>query len=95
MRKQELVDLLSRGDFLKAVDIGIVEVNKIKWKLFYDVDDLIGFASRRLYDSDSGNAIMDIQVDSADNPAKAHTEYWENPKVIDETSQLLFTNIEF
>ncbi len=90
MRKQKLVDSLSKGEFLKAANIGIVEANKIKWKLFYDIDDIIGFASRRLYDS--GNVIMDIQVDSADNPAKAHTEYWENPKVIRETAKLLLTN---
>ncbi len=92
MRKQDLVDSLSKGQLLKAANIGIVEANKIKWKLFYDVDDLIGFASRRLYDSD--NVIMDIQVDSDDNPAKAHTAYWENPTVIEETANLLLENVE-
>lgn len=90
MRKQNLVDSLSKGELLKAANIGIVEANKIKWKLFYDVDDIIGFASRRLYDL--GNAIMDIQVDSADNPAKAHTEYWGRPQVIEETAELLLIN---
>lgn len=92
MRKQKLVDLLSEGKFLKAADIGIVERNQVKWKLFYDVDDLIGFASRRLYDTD--DAIMDIQVDSGDNPGEAHNRYWINKTVIKQTADLLLKNAQ-
>lgn len=90
IRKQELVNSLSQGQPIKAANIGIIENNRIKWKLFYDVDDLIGFASRRLHDS--GNVILDIQVDSGDNPAKTHTEYWKNFDVIRETAELLLSN---
>jgi hypothetical protein len=90
MRKQKLVDLLSENKLLKAADLGIVERDRVKWKLFYDVDDLIGFASRKLYDSD--NAIMDIQVDSGDNPGDAHINYWKNKTVIEQTADLLLKN---
>jgi hypothetical protein len=90
MRKQKMVDLLSNNNFLQATDIGIVESDRVKWKLFYDIDDLIGFASRGLYDLD--NAIMDIQVDSGDNPGDAHINYWKNKDVIEQTADLLLKN---
>lgn len=92
MRKQEMVDLLANKQPLQAIDIGIVETNKVKWKIFYDIDDLLGFATRRLYDS--GDAIMDIQVDISDNPGKAHIEYWKNKQVIEETAKLLLENAQ-
>ena len=90
MRKQKLVDLLAANQTLKAANIGIETNDRVKWKIFYDVDDLLGFATRRLYNS--GDAIMDIQVDSADRPDLAHTNYWVNEKVIEETANLLFEN---
>ena len=90
MRKQKLVNLLANRKTLKAADIGIKTNNQVKWKIFYDVDDLLGFATRRLYNS--GDAIMDIQVDSADNPGLAHTTYWTNKTVIEHTADLLFNN---
>lgn len=92
MRKQKLVDLLANGNTLKAADIGIKTNNQVKWKIFYDVDDLLGFATRRLYNS--GDAIMDIQVDSADNPGLAHINYWTNKTVIEQTADLLFNNAQ-
>ncbi len=90
MRKQELVDLLAKEKTLRAANIGIRTNNQVKWKIFYDVDDLLGFATRRLYNS--GDAIMDIQVDSADNPGLAHTNYWINKTVIEQTADLLVKN---
>lgn len=92
MRKQKMVDRLANGNFLEASKIGIVDSDRVKWKIFYDIDDAIGFATRRLYDSD--DAIMDIQVNSSDNPKNAHTKYWENQKVIEETANLLLKNAQ-
>lgn len=92
MRKQEMVNLLADDQFLEASNIGIANANGVKWKIFYDIDDIIGFATRRLYDS--GDAIMDIQVDSADNPRLAHINYWNNKKVIEETADLLLKNAQ-
>ena len=90
MRKQEMVNLLADDKFLEASQIGIVNSDKVKWKIFYDIDDIIGFATRRLYDS--GDVIMDIQVDSADNPGLAHINYWKNQDVIKHTADLLLNN---
>ena len=92
MRKQEMVNLLAEDQFLEASKIGIVNSNRVKWKIFYDIDDIIGFATRRLYDS--GDAIMDIQVDSGDNPGLAHTNYWQNKDVIEHTADLLLENAQ-
>lgn len=90
MRSKELVERLANEKTIEAANIGISDTNKVQWQLFYDVDDILGFASRRLYDSE--NAIKDIQVDSSDDPSKAHTKYWENETVIKETAKLLLAN---
>lgn len=100
MRKQMLVDLLAAGQLLRAEALGIrsqvealpgarspVSRSPIQWQLFYDVDDLLAFATRPLYDSPQ--AIQEFQVDTGDNPATAHVSYWQNPTVIRETAQLL------
>lgn len=90
MRKQELVDRLAKGELIDARRIGIVDSNRVQWQLFYDVDDLLAFGTRRLYNA--GNAIREFQVDSDDNPGDAHTSYWKNPTVIEKTAKLILTN---
>ncbi len=90
MRKQKMVDRLANQQLLEAADIGIVETQRIKWNLFYDVDDILGYGTRRLYDA--GEAIREIQVDTDDNPIRVHNKYWQHPRVIAETAELLLKN---
>jgi hypothetical protein len=90
MRKQELVDRLANETLLDPRDIGVVNSNKIQWQLFYDIDDLLGFGTRRLYSS--GDSIKEYQVDSGDNPGDAHTGYWKNSFVAEKTAELLLKN---
>lgn len=90
MRKQKLVDQLARHELIDAKAIGIVDSNRVQWQLFYDVDDLLGFGTRRLYNA--GNAIREFQVDSNDNPGDAHISYWKNRTVIEKTAELILKN---
>jgi hypothetical protein len=87
MRKQVMIDKLFNHEGLEPADIGVVSTG-IQWKFFYDIDDLLGFASRNLYSPN--NAIMDIQVDCGDQPQTAHVGYWENEVVIRETAKLFY-----
>ncbi len=90
MRSQTVVDTFANEKLLNATDIGITDPNRVYWNIFYDVDDLLGFGTRRLYNHD--RAIQEFQVDSGDNPGNAHTNYWKNPVVQEKTAQLLYTN---
>ena len=82
-----MIDKLFNHGGLDPADIGVVS-SGIQWKFFYDIDDVLGFASRNLYSPN--NAIMDIQVDSGDLPPSAHAGYWENEVVIRETAKLFY-----
>jgi hypothetical protein len=90
MRKQELVNQLANKRLINARNIGILDSDRIQWQLFYDVDDLLGFGTRRLYNCD--RAIKEYQVDTGDNPADAHTAYWNNDVVVARTAELLLIN---
>jgi hypothetical protein len=90
MRKQELVNQLANEQLIDAKDIGVLDSNRVQWQLFYDVDDLLGFGTRRLYNCD--RAIKEYQVDTGDNPGDAHTAYWNNSFVAEKTAELLFIN---
>lgn len=90
MRSQKVVDTFANEKLLDATDIGIKDPNRVYWNIFYDVDDLLGFGTRRLYNHD--RAIQEFQVDSGDNPGNAHTNYWKNPVVQEKTAQLRYTN---
>ena len=90
MRSQTVVDTFANEKLLDATDIGITDPNRVCWNIFYDVDDLLGFGTRRLYNHDQ--AIQEFQVDSGDNPGNAHTNYWKNSVVQEKTAQLLYTN---
>ncbi|WP_088240467.1 hypothetical protein [Calothrix rhizosoleniae] len=92
MRKQKLVDFLAENKLLDPSYIGIEPTNQVKWKVFYDIDDLLGFCTRRLYDAPE--QIMEYQVDCGDNPGDAHNGYWKNKTVIKETADLLFSNAD-
>ena len=89
LRKQTLVDRLHEG---KLLDSGVIGVNgsHVQWLVFYDIDDVLGFATRRLYDTATG--IKEIQVDSGDLPSTAHTGYWENKAVLKESAARIYEN---
>jgi hypothetical protein len=87
MRKPQMVDMLFNDGYFQPKDIGVVSAAQIQWKIFYDVDDMLGFPTRRMYRPD--DAILEVQVDSGDDPGTAHTAYWENTTVIRETADLI------
>jgi hypothetical protein len=91
MRKQELVTQLAKGEQIDAAGIGVEDSGRIQWQLFFDVDDILGFATRRLYNCQQ--AIREIQVNSGSG-IDAHTGYWQNRTVIQETSALLARNAQ-
>jgi hypothetical protein len=93
MRRQELVNRLANEQLIDAKNIGVLDSERIQWQLFYDVDDLLGFGTRRLYNCD--RAIKEYQVDTGDNPADAHTAYWNNEFVTEKTAELLLINSTF
>src|SRR5206468_2745352 len=76
MRKQALVTRLRNSQGIDPRDIGVLATGGIQWKIFYDIDDVLGFASRGLYSPN--NAIMDIQVNCGGTPQDAHGGYWTN-----------------
>lgn len=90
MRKQDLVDLLFNEQHINSGEIGLPSSGRTRWKIFYDIDDILGFTTRSLYKPD--NVIQEIQVDTADNPVEAHTDYWENNTVIRETADMINEN---
>jgi hypothetical protein len=85
MRKPALIDRLFRREGIDATQIGIRN-NGVQWKIFYDIDDILGFATRDLYAPNEG--IMDWQVDCGNQPLDAHIGYWQNETVISETAKL-------
>lgn len=87
MRKRDLVRQLSAGKTLDPKVIGVGKDAHVRWLIVYDVDDVLGFATRELY----GNApsIRQVQVDSGDSPINAHTQYWTNAETIREAATLI------
>ena len=91
MRKQNLVNQLANEEEIDARGIGIIDSDRIQWQLFFDVDDLLGFATRKLYNCQQ--ALREIQVNSGTG-VDAHTSYWKNDTVIRETAALLTRNAQ-
>lgn len=87
MRKQEMVNILSRDGHFDPASIGVKSSNQVQWVNFYDVDDMLGFPSRELYAPN--HAIREVQVNSGSNPGDAHSRYWETQRVIHETADLI------
>lgn len=90
LRKQHLIERLDQGELLDVSQIGVRPADPVQWLLFYDIDDVLGFATRRLYQDCPG--VKEIQVDSGDEPLSAHTKYWTNETVVRESAELLVTN---
>lgn len=92
MRKQKLVDNYFQGKRLDPAAIGIPVGTKIRWKLFYDVDDVLGYPSRGLYEPN--DTIKEMQVGTGAAPEQAHDGYWKNGTVITEIAELIEANCE-
>jgi hypothetical protein len=91
MRRQNLVARFARGDRLDPTVIGIRPgEQRVRLQTFYDVDDILGFATRPLYAPTP--AIVDHQVQTGFEPWSAHTHYFGKEEVIDEVARLLATN---
>ena len=87
MRKQALVEILAAGGTIDPTVIGLPVDGGIKWRIFYDVDDVLGFPTRRIYGDVP--TIEEFQVNSGTLPDKAHTEYWHNDTVLEKIADLL------
>ncbi|MBI4431478.1 MAG: hypothetical protein HY587_07180 [Candidatus Omnitrophica bacterium] len=90
MRKVRFVEQFYDGQLLDSSVIGVTGNDRIRWKIFYDIDDALGFPSRRLYRETP--VIVDIQVNCSALPEGAHTGYWQNETVIRETADLILEN---
>lgn len=92
MRKQALVERLQGH---KRLDPGVIGIDKtrsrIQWAIFYDTDEVLGFATRRLYEDTQ--AIHDIQVNTGIEPLGAHINYWHKPRVIERCLEILRDNV--
>jgi hypothetical protein len=51
LRKQKLVQSLAEGKQLDPTVIGVQRSGVTQWKNFFDVDDVLGFPTRRLFDA--------------------------------------------
>lgn len=91
MRKQAMVDQLASGQPLDPSVIGL-RSDRVHWRLFYDLIDILSFPSRRLYGSSAG--IEEFEVDNGSNPVNVHSLYSSNTTVIAKTAELFSTNLE-
>lgn len=92
MRKQALVKRLAERQKLDPGVIGIEKArDHVQWAIFYDSDELLGFATRALYEDTP--AIVDINVNSGVDPYHAHVGYWRKPAIIRQTIQILRDNM--
>lgn len=90
-RVQKLVNQLADNQPLDPSVLGISLTDpRPRWLNFYDIDDLLGFPTRRLYQECP--ALVEVQVDSNDTPDRAHIDYWVTPAVIERTAALLAAN---
>jgi hypothetical protein len=92
MRKQALVEQLARHEKLDPSVIGIDKSrDSVQWAIFYDSDELLGFATRPLYQTTK--AIVDIHMDSGLEPLSAHLGYWHRPAIIERCLDVLRANM--
>lgn len=90
MRKQKLVNMLATRELLDPRVISIPQDGPPRWKIFYDVDDVLGYPTRRLFQA--GASIEEYQVNTGWRPDLAHSQYWENDKVLTEIAGLIEQN---
>ena len=93
MRKQALVKQLSEQKKLDPKVIGIDPTRTtVQWAIFYDSDELLGFATKPLYQATE--AIQDFHVNSGLEPLGAHLGYWTSDKVIRRSIDILRHNTQ-
>ncbi len=92
MRKQTLVNRLAGREKLSVDVIGICPGDPVKWKIFYDPDDALGFPTRRLFADQA--AIEEYEVETGWHPVAAHTGYWSNQQVQYEIADLIVRNLQ-
>jgi hypothetical protein len=92
MRKQALVKQLAQRRKLDPSLIGVdVTRQSAQWAIFYDSDELLGFATRAMYEDTP--AIIDINVNSGIDPYNAHVGYWRKSTIVEQTIALLRENM--
>ena len=92
MRKQALIDRLAENQPLEPEHIGIPRRGPPAWKVFYDVDDMLGYPVRGLFEAQG--TIRQYQVDTHHLPHHAHARYWQHDKVLGEVGALLERNTD-
>ncbi len=92
MRKQRVVDRMAQGLLLNPTVIGVPRRGAARWRSFFDVDDVLGFAVRRLFDAEG--TIHDHQVDTSWKPQEAHACYWMNRDVQNAIADLIEANLD-
>ena len=91
LRKRELVQRFFDREPLDPRVLGVApDERRTRWAIFYDIDDVLGFATRRLYREHA--AIKDVQIQTGIEPLGAHLGYWSDEKVLDETARLIRQN---
>lgn len=91
MRKRAIVDMLAAHRKLDPSVIGVDPTRQTpQWVIFYDSDELLGFATKPLYEHT--RAIQDIHVNSGLEPLGAHLGYWKSDTIIQRCLELLQQN---
>jgi len=90
LRKQKLVDLFAAGRLLDPTVIGVPRQGPPRWKIFFDVDDVLGFPARRLFDAHG--SIQEYQVNTGWRPDRAHEGYWTSDVVLTEIARMIQFN---
>ncbi len=91
MRSKNVVSMLAQGQRLDPTVIGVPRSGPPKWCIFYDVDDILGFPTRRLFDA--RGTIQEHEVNTGLNPTDAHSLYWTNAYVLTEVAKLIRQNL--
>jgi hypothetical protein len=89
LRSQTVVNRFFSGQILDPQVVGVYPGQGIRWKSFYDIDDILAFPVRELFGSNEG--IVDVQVDTGDLPDATHSGYWQESRVIREVADLLIS----
>lgn len=93
LRKQDLLQRIRRGDPIDPREIGVGRDDKLRWQLFYDANDPLGFPTRMLYGKP--HAIREYQVNNGfdlDRTDIVHTGYADvvsRNEVFEKTCQLI------
>ena len=87
MRKQKLVDMLHNKESLDVSVIGVAPHSKAIWKVFYDVNDILGYPVKGLFGDPP--SIQEFHIGTTWKIFKAHDWYWKDKKVISEIGKLL------